>query len=32
MILSKYSETISEIINVKPIPIQADTRKTYLYK
>gem|GEM_PF-2366679 len=32
MILSKYSETTSEIIMVKTIPIQADTRKTYPYK
>jgi hypothetical protein len=32
MILSEFSETISEIINVKLTTIQADTRKTYLYK
>jgi predicted transposase YdaD len=31
MILSKYSETISEI-KVKPMPIQVDIRKTFLYK
>jgi len=31
MILSKYSETISEI-NLKPMPIQVDIRKTFLYK
>jgi hypothetical protein len=29
MILSKYSEIISEI-NLKPIPIQVDIRKTFL--
>jgi hypothetical protein len=31
MILSKHSETISEI-KVKPMPIQVDIRKTFLYK
>jgi len=31
MILSKYSETTSEI-KVKPMPIQVDIRKTFLYK
>jgi len=31
MILSKYSETISEI-KLKPMPIQVDIRKTFLYK
>ena len=31
MILSKYSETISEI-KVKPMPIQVDIMKTFLYK
>jgi flagellar biosynthesis/type III secretory pathway protein FliH len=31
MILSKYSETISEI-SLKPMPIQVDIRKTFLYK
>jgi predicted transposase YdaD len=31
MILSKYSETISEI-NLKPMPIEVDIRKTFLYK
>jgi hypothetical protein len=31
MILSKYSETISEI-NLKPMPIEVDIRKTLLYK
>jgi predicted transposase YdaD len=31
MILSKYSEIISEI-NLKPMPIQVDIRKTFLYK
>ena len=31
MILSKYSEIISEI-NVKPIPIQVDIRKTFLIR
>jgi predicted transposase YdaD len=31
MILSKYSEIISEI-KVKPTPIQVDIRKTFLYK
>jgi hypothetical protein len=29
--LSKYSETTSEI-NLKPIPIQVDIKKTFLYK
>jgi hypothetical protein len=29
--LSKYSETASEI-KVKPMPIQVDIRKTFLYK
>ena len=31
MILSKHSETTSEI-KVKPMPIQVDIRKTFLYK
>jgi flagellar biosynthesis/type III secretory pathway protein FliH len=31
MILSKYSETTSEI-KVKPMPLQVDIRKTFLYK
>jgi flagellar biosynthesis/type III secretory pathway protein FliH len=31
MILSKYFEIISEI-KVKPMPIQVDIRKTFLYK
>jgi len=31
MILSKHSETTSEI-KVKPMPIQFDIRKTFLYK
>jgi predicted transposase YdaD len=31
MILSKYSEIISEI-KLKPMPIQVDIRKTFLYK
>jgi hypothetical protein len=31
MILSKFSETISEI-NLKRMPIQIDIRKTFLYK
>jgi flagellar biosynthesis/type III secretory pathway protein FliH len=31
MILSKYLEIISEI-NSKPMPIQVDIRKTFLYK
>jgi flagellar biosynthesis/type III secretory pathway protein FliH len=31
MILSKYSEATSEI-KVKPMPIQVDIRKTFLYK
>jgi predicted transposase YdaD len=31
MILSKYSEIISEI-KVKPMLIQVDIRKTFLYK
>jgi predicted transposase YdaD len=31
MILSKYLETTSEI-KVKPMPIQVDIRKTFLYK
>jgi predicted transposase YdaD len=31
MILSKHSETTSEI-KVKPMAIQVDTRKTFLYK
>jgi predicted transposase YdaD len=31
MILSKYSETISEI-KLKPMLIQVDIRKTFLYK
>jgi hypothetical protein len=31
MILSKHSETISEI-KVKPMPIQVDIRTTFLYK
>jgi len=31
MILSKFSETISEI-NVKPMQIQVDIRKTFFYK
>jgi len=31
MILSKYSEIISEI-KLKPMPIEVDIRKTFLYK
>jgi len=31
MILSKHSETTSEI-KVKPMPIQVDIKKTFLYK
>jgi predicted transposase YdaD len=31
MILSKYLEIISEI-KLKPMPIQVDIRKTFLYK
>jgi predicted transposase YdaD len=31
MILSKFSETISKI-NLKPMPIQIDIRKTLFYK
>jgi predicted transposase YdaD len=31
MILSKFSETISKI-KVKPMPMQVDIRKTFLYK
>jgi hypothetical protein len=31
MILSKHSENTSEI-KVKPMPIQVDIRKTFLYK